>query len=78
MATKLGDFLIYISQNPEALSAFENDPMTAMEAAGLSSAEKAVLQTGDANVIRTALAEEVGDPLALRPITIPITKLFVI
>ena len=59
MATNFTNFLLSIGENPQQLEAFKKDPDAVMDAAGLTPAEKALLFSGDAQLIRSAI---VADP----------------
>jgi hypothetical protein len=59
-ASKLIDFLISLGSDPEAVRHYEWDRNAAMDAAGLSAEEKALLIRGNPNQIRAALSAASG------------------
>ena len=62
---RFAHFIAVLALNPDELKRYKKDPEKAMEDAGLSDEEKAVLRKGDFRVI----CEFLGDP-GPRPITI--------
>jgi hypothetical protein len=60
---RFAHFIAVLALNPDALKRYQKDPEKAMEEAGLSDEEKAVLRTGDFRVICDFLAA------GTRPIT---------
>ena len=59
MASKFTDLLLTLGEDPQLLEAFKQNPDAVMDAAGLTPAEKALLFSGDAQLIRSAI---VADP----------------
>jgi len=59
---RFAQFIADLALDPGKLAQYQKDPEAAMQAAGLSDEEKAVLRTGDFNVICDYLA-----PSAERP-----------
>jgi hypothetical protein len=59
MASKFTDLLLRLGEDPQLLEAFKKNPNVVMDAAGLTPAEKALLFSGDAQLIRSAI---VADP----------------
>lgn len=58
MASNLGSFLTQLSQNPTFLSIFQADPQGTLDKTNLTPSEKAVLLSGNASAINSALAGE--------------------
>jgi hypothetical protein len=59
MASKFTNLLLTLGEDPQLLDAFRRNPDAVMDAAGLTPAEKALLFSGDAQLIRSAI---VADP----------------
>jgi hypothetical protein len=59
MASKFTNLLLSLGEDPQLLEAFKQNPDTVMDAAGLTPAEKALLWSGNAQLIRSAI---VADP----------------
>ena len=59
MASKFTNLLLTLGEDPQLLYAFRRNPDAVMDAAGLTPAEKALLFSGDAQLIRSAI---VADP----------------
>lgn len=60
MAENLTKFILEIAQNPQLVSNFQKDPDSVVQRAGLSPAEAVTLQSGDARIIREAIAADLG------------------
>jgi hypothetical protein len=61
-SSKLIDFLISLGTDPEVVRLYERDRDAAMDAAGLSAKEKALLVRGSQNQLRAAIAAA-SDPI---------------
>lgn len=61
MSKQAADYLADLSQDQEKLQSHKNDPDAAMDAAGLSDADKAALKSGDPQKIRQHLGDD-GPP----------------
>ncbi len=59
MASNFTNFLLTLGEDPQLLEAFKQDPDTVMDKAGLTPAEKTLLLSGNAQLIRSAI---VADP----------------
>jgi len=57
----IGPFLIQLVEQPDVLGQYLKDPLGAMDAAGLSTSEQAILLSGDLRRLREALQEEYPD-----------------
>jgi len=68
MASNFTNFLLSIVEDPQQLEAFKKDPHAVMEAAGLTPAEQALLLSGNAQLIRSAI---VADPDHKKAMGIP-------
>ena len=55
MSTDLNKYLVCLATEPDRYSEFVADPRAALENAGLSEEDRAILLTGDQNTIYTAL-----------------------
>lgn len=61
MSKKAADFIAQLSENPQKRDEFKQNPDAAMDKAGLSSEDKAVLKSGDPKKIRDHLGDD-GPP----------------
>ena len=68
MASKFTNLLLSLGEDPQLLDAFRRNPDAVMDAAGLTPAEKALLFSGDAQLIRSAI---VADPAHKEAMGIP-------
>ena len=68
MASNFTNFLLSIGENSQQLEDFKKDPQAVMEAAGLTPAEQALLLSGNAQLIRSAI---VADPEHKKAMGIP-------
>ena len=55
MATNLTNFLFSLSDNPQHLQAFKQNPQAAMAAAGLTQAEQNLILNGDVHTVHQHL-----------------------
>lgn len=55
----LTKFLIGLANDSKALAAFKKNPDQAMDKAGLSDSEKAVIKSGDAAKIRASISDDI-------------------
>jgi len=60
MASNFTNFLVTLGEYPQQLEAFKQDPHAVMDAAGLTPAEKTLLLSGNAQLIRSALFSDPG------------------
>jgi hypothetical protein len=60
MASNFTNFLISFGEDPQQLEAFKQDPHAALDAAGLTPAEKTLLLSGHPQLIRSALMADPG------------------
>ena len=60
MASKFTNLLLSLGEDPQLLEAVKRNPDTVMDAAGLTPAEKALLWSGDAQLIRSAIVADPG------------------
>ena len=60
MASNFTHFLISFGENPQQLEAFQQDPHTVLDKAGLTPAEKTLLLSGNIQLIRSALMADPG------------------
>lgn len=58
MAENFTRFVLNLAQDPQALAQFHADAPSVMQAANLTPAEQAALTSGNASVIRQALAAD--------------------
>jgi hypothetical protein len=65
MASKFTNFIISLSNDPQKLDAFNQDPQSVMDAAGLTSHEKNLLLSKDMHAIRSTLVADPGLKQAL-------------
>lgn len=65
MASNFTNFLLSIGEDPQQLEAFKQDPNAAMDAAGLTPAEKTLLLSGNTQLIRSALVSDPGHKEAM-------------
>ena len=63
MTGGLRDFLVRLATDPECLAQFTADPTAALETAGLSPEERAVVLSRDSDRIREALGGSAADHL---------------
>ena len=59
MASNFTNFLLKLGEDPQLLEKFKKNPDLAMEEEGLTPAERTLLLSGDAKLIRSAI---VNDP----------------
>lgn len=60
MTQRATDFLINLSVDPRAFANFKENPRVAVNEAGLSVAEQALILSGDPVLIQQALANDTG------------------
>jgi hypothetical protein len=65
MASNFTNFIISLSNDPQKLAAFNQDPQSVMDAAGLTSDEKNLLLSRDMRAIRSTLVADPGLKQAL-------------
>jgi hypothetical protein len=65
MASNFTNFILSIGEDPQQLEAFKQDPHAVMDAAGLTPAEKTLLLSGNAQMIRSALVSDPGHKEAM-------------
>jgi hypothetical protein len=65
MASNFTNLLLTLGEDPQQLEAFKQDPDTVMFAAGLTSAEKTFLLSGNVQLIRLAIVNDPGHKEAL-------------
>lgn len=58
MAHPLADFLSKLSQDPQTVADFKNDPDSVMDEHGLSDHDKEVVNSGDADKVREHLGDD--------------------
>ncbi len=58
MAKALSDFLTKISQDPQEISDFKENPDGVMDDHGLSDQEKEIVKSGDADKVREHLGDD--------------------
>ena len=65
MASIFTHFLIKLGEDPQLLEDFKNNPDDVMEKQGLTPAERALLWSGDAKLIRLAIVNDPGHKEAM-------------
>lgn len=60
MAERFTDFVLKLASDPRAVQQFKSDPDAEIKRAGLSSAEQAVLASGNPALLREAIAKDIG------------------
>jgi hypothetical protein len=65
MASNFTNFLLSIGEDPQQLEAFKQNPDAAMDAAGLTAAEKTLLLSGNTQLIRSAIVSDPGHKEAM-------------
>jgi hypothetical protein len=65
MASNFTNFLLSLGEDPQLLDAFKQDPNSAMDAAGLTPAEKTLLLSGNTQLIRAAIVSDPGHKEAM-------------
>ena len=60
MASNFTHFLHKLGEDPQLLEKFKQNPDSAMDDAGLTPAEKALLLSGNVSLIRTAIVNDPG------------------
>jgi hypothetical protein len=76
MASKFTDFILRLAEDPKVLSQFQENPMEAAKAAGLSAAEQSILDNPTPALISEAILSEIAkidDPEAATVIVITYT-----
>jgi hypothetical protein len=69
---RITDMFLRLAEDPALLSEFARDPRVALEAAGLTDTQVATVLTGDADTVRTAVADEVArDPVRRQILVAP-------
>ena len=58
MSQKALDYVVSVSENPDKAAAHKADPDAAMDAAGLSDDDKAIIKSGDIEQIRNHLGDD--------------------
>ena len=71
MATNLTNFLFSLSDNPQHLQAFKQNPVAVMTQAGLTPTEQNMILTGDALAVRALL---LADPDLKNAMGIPASQ----
>ena len=64
MAENLTNLVLQLAQNPQLVAEFQKDPDGTSKRAGLSNADVAVLESGDAKLLRQALVTDLGSKLS--------------
>ena len=65
MASNFTNFLLKLGEDPKLLEKYKENPDQAMEEEGLTPAERALLLSGDAKLIRIAIVNDPGHKEAL-------------
>ena len=65
MASKFTDLLLTLGEDPQLLEKFKKNPDLAMEEEGLTPAERTLLLSGDAKLIRSAIVNDPGHKEAM-------------
>jgi hypothetical protein len=65
MASNFTNFLLKLGEDPQLLEKFKQNPDSAMDDAGLTPAEKALLLSGNVPLIRTAIVNDPGHKEAM-------------
>jgi hypothetical protein len=65
MASNFTNFLVKLSEDPQQLEAFQQNPHAVMDTAGLTPAEKTLLMSGNMTLIRQALVSDPGHKEAM-------------
>jgi hypothetical protein len=65
MASNFTRFLVTLSEDPQQLEAYQQNPHAVMNEAGLTPAEKTLLMSGDMQLIRQALVSDPGHKEAM-------------
>ena len=65
MASTFTHFLINLGEDPQLLAEYKKNPDAVMEKNGLTPAERALLSSGDAKLIRLAIVNDPGHKEAL-------------
>ncbi|MGN7202659.1 hypothetical protein ACTHQF_00185 [Pedobacter sp. SAFR-022] len=58
MAENFTKFLLVLAENPQALAKYQAEPEKSAKEAGLSAAERAILQSNDAALVRDAVIND--------------------
>ena len=65
MASRFTHFLLNLGEDPQLLEKFKQNPDRVMDEAGLTPAEKTLLLSGDAQLIRSAIVNDPGHKEAM-------------
>jgi len=65
MASRFTHFLLNLGEDPQLLEKFKQNPDSVMDEAGLTPAEKTLLLSGDAQLIRSAIVNDPGHKEAM-------------
>ena len=65
MASNFTNFLLKLGEDPQLLERFKKNPDRAMEEEGLTPAERTLLLSGDAKLIRSAIVNDPGHKEAM-------------
>jgi hypothetical protein len=65
MASNFTNFLLKLGEDPQLLEKFKKNPDLAMEEEGLTPAERTLLLSGDAKLIRSAIVNDPGHKEAM-------------
>ena len=65
MASNFTNFLLKLGEDPKLLEKYKENPDQAMEEEGLTPAERALLLSGDAKLIRSAIVNDPGHKEAM-------------
>jgi hypothetical protein len=63
--TSLGDYLVLLGEDREALEAYIKNPERAMREAGVSETDRDVILSGNVEEIKKAVQERLGESAAL-------------
>lgn len=61
MASKMADFLIAVTEDPQRRKAFRDDPAGELAKSGLTGEQQQLLKSGDIKAIRQAIKKDTGD-----------------